>query len=257
MAEAAIPVDLLNPGQVFACLGLMEAAEILWGACEGRFDYRGTESSVNFVLRVDGAQDPVMETLCFLSHADAKAIVPRNSGLSSEKWDVETLPRHDTNFPCAAPDSPAALPTLLKSEQHSIPIEHWADGSDRDNMKFWEASRRGGAACRSGGHPRRMRLGLIEARVKPRGRSVMALASEAHAPRRKAGSNTQNQNSAAHPLPNPPDKGGRERHHSVWPAAYGALLLSQEDRLDHLCRCPDRHGTHPRAPAEWQRAAAQ
>jgi hypothetical protein len=27
MAEASIPVDLLNPGQVFACLGFMEAAE--------------------------------------------------------------------------------------------------------------------------------------------------------------------------------------------------------------------------------------
>jgi CRISPR-associated protein Csx14 len=26
---------------------------------------------------------------------------------------------------------------LLKNEEHSIPIEHWADGSDRDNVKFW------------------------------------------------------------------------------------------------------------------------
>ena len=25
MAEASIPVDLLNPGQVFACLGFLEA----------------------------------------------------------------------------------------------------------------------------------------------------------------------------------------------------------------------------------------
>ncbi len=29
MASATVPVDLLNPGQVFACLGIMEAAEIL------------------------------------------------------------------------------------------------------------------------------------------------------------------------------------------------------------------------------------
>ena len=29
MADASIPVDLFNPGQVFACLGFMEAAELL------------------------------------------------------------------------------------------------------------------------------------------------------------------------------------------------------------------------------------
>lgn len=42
MAEAMIPVDLRNPGQIFACLGFMEAAEILCGPCEGGFDYRGS-----------------------------------------------------------------------------------------------------------------------------------------------------------------------------------------------------------------------
>ena len=31
MSEAFIPVDLYNPGQVFACLGFMEAADILLG----------------------------------------------------------------------------------------------------------------------------------------------------------------------------------------------------------------------------------
>ena len=55
MAEASIKVDLLNPGQVFACLGLMEAAEILCGPCEGRFDYRSSESAAHFALSVNGA----------------------------------------------------------------------------------------------------------------------------------------------------------------------------------------------------------
>ena len=137
MAEASIPVDLLNPGQVFACLGFMEAAEILCGPCEGRFAYEMAISSADFVLKVDGPQDPVSEILRFLVRAEAQAIAPRGSDLSTKKWDVETL-RFDTSvFPCAAPDSPAALPALLKSEEHSIPIEYWADGSDRDNVKFW------------------------------------------------------------------------------------------------------------------------
>ena len=137
MAEASIPVDLLNPGQVFACLGFMEAADILCGPCEARFTCEGSTSSVDFVLRVDGPEDPISETLRFLVGAEAEAVAPRGSDLSAKKWDVETLRSDVPVFPCAAPDSPAALPAHLKNEKHSIPIEHWADGSDRDNVKFW------------------------------------------------------------------------------------------------------------------------
>lgn len=137
MAEASIPVDLLNPGQVFACLGFMEAAEILCGSCKGMFAYNSAGSSATFTLEVDGARDPISETLRFLAGADARAIAPRNSDLSTEKWDVETLQSDTFVFPSAAPNTPAALPMLLTSGQQSIPIEHWADGSDRDNVKFW------------------------------------------------------------------------------------------------------------------------
>lgn len=137
MAEASIPVDLLNPGQVFACLGLMEAVEILCGPCEGRFDYRGSEAAARFVVKMQGPQDPVSETLRFLSRAEAKAIAPYGSSLSTQKWKIEMLRSRNSMFPCAAPESPAALPMLLTGGTHSIPIEHWADGSDRDNVKFW------------------------------------------------------------------------------------------------------------------------
>jgi CRISPR-associated protein Csx14 len=137
MAEASIKVDLLNPGQVFACLGLMEAAEILCGPCEGRFDYRSSESAAHFALSVNGAQDPVLETLRFLVRAEAKAIAPLGSDLSTKKWDVETLQCDDSVFPCAVPESPAALPMLLTDGNLSIQIEHWADASGRDNVKFW------------------------------------------------------------------------------------------------------------------------
>ncbi len=137
MAEAAPPVDLLNPGQVFACLGFMEAAEILCGPCEGKFAYDGAGSSGSFVLSVDGPQDPVSETLRFLAGAEARAVAPHNANLSTKKWDVETLQSGTFAFPCTTPDAPAALPILLANGQHSIPIEHWADGSDQDNIKFW------------------------------------------------------------------------------------------------------------------------
>ena len=77
------------------------------------------------------------EALRFLVSAQAKAVAPFNSNLSTTKWNVATLRREDTVFPCAVLDSPAALPMLLTGREHSIPIEHWADGSDRDNVKFW------------------------------------------------------------------------------------------------------------------------
>jgi CRISPR-associated protein Csb3 len=35
----AIPVDLTNPGQFFACCGLLELADRLWSDAEGRFDH--------------------------------------------------------------------------------------------------------------------------------------------------------------------------------------------------------------------------
>lgn len=171
MAEAMIPVDLLNPGQVFACLGFMEAAEILCGPCNGRFAYDSASSSASFILKVDGARDPLLETLRFLASAEARAIAPRSSDLTTEKWGVETFRSDTFVFPCATPDTPAALPTLLTNRQQSIPIEHWADGSDRDNLKFWA-----GAAGYPGAALARDALNLI------RGLGDNALAAAASDP---------------------------------------------------------------------------
>lgn len=57
MAEHTIPVDLLNPGQVFACLGFLEAADALLGNAEGGFDWRD-EGDVRFALSADGKGNP-------------------------------------------------------------------------------------------------------------------------------------------------------------------------------------------------------
>ena len=137
MAEASISVDLLNPGQVFACLGCMEAAEVLCGPCQGRFDYTDYNTSASFTLRTEGPRDPVAETLKFLSRAKTKAVAPISSTLSTKSWNVEMIQRQDTIFPCLVPDVPAALPMLLTDGHYEIRIEHWADGSNRDNVKLW------------------------------------------------------------------------------------------------------------------------
>jgi CRISPR-associated protein Csx14 len=142
VSEAHILVDLRNPGQVFACLGLMEAAEIiLEQPCEGGFDYAGAETQTTFELAVPGGADPIRTVVRFLAKAKVTAIAPRNSRLSTQKWDVPTELRRDDDpvFPCPEPDSPAALPIRLRAEGQELVIDHWADGdhSGRDNVKFW------------------------------------------------------------------------------------------------------------------------
>jgi CRISPR-associated protein Csb3 len=145
MATATIPVDLRNPGQVFACLGLMEAVEVLLGRpCEGAFDYRDLEIETKFTIQLEGAEDPVAAVVRFLAGADAKALVPLGSKLSTVRWDVETVlaDKSDPTFPSPEPDSPAALPIILTDGTKRIAVDHWADGQaiGRDNVKFWAGS---------------------------------------------------------------------------------------------------------------------
>src|SRR6185312_9604672 len=140
MASSTIPVDLRNPGQVFACLGLMEAAEILFGQpCEGGFNYRGLDVETTFTLCVEEVNDPIDTVVRFLARAEVKALAPRGSELSTAKWDVETLQSDRSVFPCPMPDSPAALPIILTDGARQILVDHWADGpaTGRDNVKFW------------------------------------------------------------------------------------------------------------------------
>jgi CRISPR-associated protein Csx14 len=159
MAEATIPVDLLNPGQVFACLGLMEAAELLCGPCLGGFDHRGYETRAGFRLSTAGTGNPVRTVLEFLVRAEAQAVAPARSTLRAKEAGVATVTRADDAFPCPEPDTPASLPArLVGPGGPTIPLEHWADvpRSGRDNMKFW-----GGAGGYSGAALARDALALV------------------------------------------------------------------------------------------------
>jgi CRISPR-associated protein Csb3 len=142
MAEAEIPVDLLNPGQVFACLGLMEASEALGlRPCEGSFVYQGGQTNARFRLQVDGDDDPVTRVVLFLSKSRATSIAPKGADLSTTKWGVPTIAGVET-YPAPAPDTPASLAIILTSDGREIPIEHWLDGphNARDNVKLWAGS---------------------------------------------------------------------------------------------------------------------
>ena len=151
MTEASIPVDLFNPGQVFACLGFLEAADVLLGDAEGGFDW-SDEANVRFRLRAGGLQNPFMQVLEFLSRAKAFSQTPAGSVNLTEGWQVPTerLPE-DAPFPFPDPDSPATLPAVLEGHWPAesanvvrLTIDYWGDATRRDPVKFW-----GGA----GGYP--------------------------------------------------------------------------------------------------------
>ncbi len=141
MAEASIPVDLFNPGQVFACLGFVEAAEILLGDAEGAFDWTD-DGNVRFRFRARGDASPVVHVLEFLARAEALGEAPEGSP-SHEGWntkwgELRAIPRA-YGYPFPDPASPATVVCALRDGPRQIQIAHWGDGrpSGRDNVKFW------------------------------------------------------------------------------------------------------------------------
>lgn len=144
MAKAEIPVDLFNPGQVFACLGFVEAAGVLVGGARGGFDWQDPDS-VRFRLAADGSDDPIVCVLQFLDEACVASLSPvASSNRAEKKWKIETIVDESGAFPFPDPMKSAKLPACLTDNAgRSIVISHWGDErgkSGRDNMKFWSGS---------------------------------------------------------------------------------------------------------------------
>lgn len=141
MAEASISVDLLNPGQVFACLGLLELSEKLLGDAKGTFDW-SVDGDTHFHIYARGDNNPVNSTIEFFRKATVTSRSPSQADLSTEGWGVPTtqIDSGKDTFPAPVPDSPATLPARLLCGAHHIEISHWGDdiaSSGRDNVKFW------------------------------------------------------------------------------------------------------------------------
>ena len=149
MTDSSIHVDIFNPGHVFACLGILEAAELLCGGAEGRFDW-SDEANVKFCLRAMSDENPVSIVLNFLAEAEARAVAPEN-------WRPRTVPTEDKargkledelhlqkqskEFPSAPPDKGTGLPIQLAYSNNHVTLGHWADGSDRDSFKLYAGNR--------------------------------------------------------------------------------------------------------------------
>lgn len=148
MAEASIPVDLLNPGQVFACLGFLEAAEVLLGNAEGGFDWTN-ESDVRFRLDADGERNPFAVVLKHLASANITEIEPHGwpgehdpNAISSE---VFPSPLADHYVKSAKKWSRTKLPCRVTSNESNISINlyGWSDGSSRPDFKLYAGNRTG------------------------------------------------------------------------------------------------------------------
>ncbi len=144
MTAASIPVDLLNPGQVFACIGLAEMALVLHGDARGAFDWRDRRN-VRFHLATSSAENPVEAALGFLEKAEVVSVAPERSLNRTEKWSVVT--QHlvaGEPFPNADEAGPPQLPARLRHGDVYFDISYWGDSVasiGRDGVKFW-----GGAA---------------------------------------------------------------------------------------------------------------
>ena len=143
MAETSIPVDLFNPGQVFACIGLAEAADTLLGGAEGAFDWSDA-GDVRFRLRAQGDESPALCVMRFLDQAKATAHAPKGSasvGGWIDTWGPRpTLVDRSRGYPFPDPPSPATLTCVLSDGTHGIALDHWGDETRRDNVKFWAGS---------------------------------------------------------------------------------------------------------------------
>ncbi|MEW4529962.1 hypothetical protein [Maioricimonas sp. JC845] len=148
MAEASIPVDLLNPGQVFACLGFLEAADVLIGNAEGGFDW-ADESKVRFRLRADGQDNPFELVLDHLASATITEIEPDcwpgKRDPNALRSDVFPSPLADHYTKGDKKWSRTKLPcrVAFKETDTSIALNSWCDGSSRPDFKLYAGNRTG------------------------------------------------------------------------------------------------------------------
>ena len=160
---ASIPVDLESPGQVLACMGFLEAAEVLLGGVEAHFDW--SEAQATFVLRADGDKNPFVVVLEFLSKAKISELTPigyveggaadgddngEEDATPSEPEDGDESDDDDPGEVQGRVTTPAfpsgegdrnALPVQLVDDGHRISVSHWADGSSRDVFKLYSGNR--------------------------------------------------------------------------------------------------------------------
>lgn len=160
----AIPVDLESPGQVFACMGFLEAAEVLLGGVDAHFDW--SEARAQFVLRAFGERNPLEVVFDFFSKAKLIELMPVGyvEGGAADGDDDEraedTAPSETEGGDDAEDDEPSEVRRRIttagfpsgEGDRNSLPVQladgglrltvsHWADGSSREPFKLYSGNR--------------------------------------------------------------------------------------------------------------------
>ena len=142
MTEHSIPVDLFNPGQVFACLGFLEAADVLCGEAQGGFHDWDNNSAAKFRLSARGDENPFEAVLGFLAkEAKIRRVAPR--GYDGAVSETETAnPPEGTETFMARKAGKMTLPIRFGGGKRPvIELDHWADGSGRETFKLYSGNR--------------------------------------------------------------------------------------------------------------------
>lgn len=155
-AESRIPVDLFNPGQVFACLGFMELADVLLGDAEAGFDWSDPKRA-QFCLSSAREKNPFEAVLGFLASASIERVTPvgympkkpaKSDDDDGEEGDDEADSEADAVaetfseiFPTKEGDATSLPIRLSVSDKPAIEVGHWADGSSRDTFKLYAGNR--------------------------------------------------------------------------------------------------------------------
>jgi CRISPR-associated protein Csb3 len=126
------PVNPTNPGQVLACLGLMEAAQVLLGASDCRFTWDFGDTC-HFELFC--SSNPMEATLDFLIRAKMEMLKPQ--GYTEENASGAS---ESETFPARQGDK-MGLPIRLTLGNQSVEISHWTDELRRDSFKLYAGNR--------------------------------------------------------------------------------------------------------------------
>ena len=166
MGAASIPVDLFNPGQVFACLGFLEAADVLLGDAEGGFDWSDS-GNAKFALRAGDDRNPFETVLEFLAEAEPRrwgpvgyADPPKKRKGDSDKDDepeddgaeettVADVLESAPTFPAKQGDRMALPIRLGGGNRPVVELGHWTDGSSRESFKLYAGNRSADSIARA------------------------------------------------------------------------------------------------------------
>ncbi len=148
MKPASIPVDLANPGQVFACLGFLEIADELIGSAEGGFDW-SEPTRPRFELTAYGDGNPFEQVLDGLARATTQEVEPKG-------WPGETVAAAVVTgcFPSPLLDHydkkekkwtrtslPVSISIPRADKPGSLTLANWTDGSSRPLFKLYSGNR--------------------------------------------------------------------------------------------------------------------